>query len=205
LRPGTRYKATVDLDDIAHVFPAGHRIAVSISTVYWPIAWPSPELVTLTVFGGRTRLRLPVRPERPEDAALPAFGEPVQAPDTPYEKREVVGPLRRTVTRDLLTGTITVDFPRWVGEKVMTDIDQTFTSSAHARYTIKEGDPLSARTETDYKVTLKRKDTEVTHHSTGTLTCDADYFYVTVDMEVFERDKSVFKRRWDEKIKRDHM
>ncbi|HVT51610.1 MAG TPA: CocE/NonD family hydrolase, partial [Dongiaceae bacterium] len=205
LRPGTRTKAIVDLDDIAHVFPAGHRIAVSLSTVYWPIAWPSPELVTLTVFSGRSRLRLPVRPERAEDAALPDFGEPLQAPDTPYEKREVASTIRRTVTRDLLTGTITVDFPRWVGEKVMTDIDQTFISSAHVRHIIKEGDPLSARTETDYKVTLKRKDTEVTHHSKGTLTCDADYFHVAVDMEVFERDRSVFKRRWDEKIRRDFM
>ncbi|MES1152029.1 MAG: hypothetical protein ABUL54_09045, partial [Dongia sp.] len=177
----------------------------SLSTVYWPIAWPSPELVTLTVFSGRSRLRLPVRPERAEDAVLPAFGEPIQAPNTPHEKREVASPLRRTVTRDLLTGTITVDFPRWVGEKVMTDIDQTFISSAYVRHIIREGDPLSARTETDYKVTLKRKDTEVTHHSKGTLTCDADYFHVAMEMEVFEKDRSVFKRRWDEKIKRDFM
>ncbi len=84
----------------------------------------------------------------------------------------------------------------------MTDIGQTFTSSAYVRHIIREGDPLSSRTETDYRVTLKRKDTEVTHHSRGTLTCDADYFYVVIDMEVFERGRSVFKRRWDEKIKR---
>ena len=205
LRPGTRYKATVDLDDIAHVFPAGHRIAVSLSTVYWPIAWPSPELVTLTVFSGRTRLRLPVRPDRAEDVALPEFGEPEQAPDTPYEKREVGSSLRRTVSRDLLTGTITVDFPRWVGEKEMTDIGQTFTSSAYVRHIIRERDPLSARTETDYRVSLKRKDTTVTHHSKGTLTCDAAHFHVVVEMDVLENDQSVFKRRWDEKIKRDFM
>ena len=40
LKPGKTYKAIVDLDDIAHGFPKGHRIAVSISTTYWPIAWP---------------------------------------------------------------------------------------------------------------------------------------------------------------------
>jgi uncharacterized protein len=46
LIPGETYTATVELDDIAYAFPPGHRIAVSLSTTYWPIAWPSPELDT---------------------------------------------------------------------------------------------------------------------------------------------------------------
>jgi len=205
LKPGTRYTATVDLDDIAHAFPAGHRIAVSISTVYWPIAWPSPELVTLTVFGGKSALRLPVRPEDPADAQLPPFAEPEQAEDTPAVKREVPALTRRTVTRDLLTGKITVDFPRWTGETEMTDIGQTFTSQANCRYTIVEGDPLSAAIETDYRVSLKRRDTTVTHHSTGRMTCDATHFRVETTLEVYENDRKVFSRSWDEKIKRDFM
>ncbi len=205
LRPGTRYTATVDLDDIAHAFPAGHRIAVSISTVYWPIAWPSPELATLTVFGGKTSLRLPVRPENPADAALAEFGEPEQAEDTPFTKREVPALTRRTVTRDLLTGKITVDFPRWTGETTLTDINQTFTSQAFCRYSIVEGDPLSSRIETDYRVSLKRPDTTVTHHSVGTMTCDATHFRIEVTLDVFENDKKVFTRSWDQRIKRDFM
>ena len=52
LEPGRVYDAVVDLDDIAHAFPAGHRIAVSISTTYWPICWPSPELVDADGAGG---------------------------------------------------------------------------------------------------------------------------------------------------------
>jgi putative CocE/NonD family hydrolase len=205
LNPGTKYKATVDLDDIAHAFPAGHRIAVSISTVYWPIAWPSPELVTLSVYSGRTVLKLPVRPERAEDAALPAFGDPEQAPDTPHESRTITSPTRRTVTRDLETGLITVDFPRWVGETEMPDIGQTFTSAGYARYQIREGDPLSSRIETDYRVTLTRKDTAVTHHSRGVMTCDATHFRFEVEMEVFEKETSVFRRKWDQRIKRDYL
>jgi hypothetical protein len=205
LRPGTRYKATVDLDDIAHAFPVGHRIAVSLSTVYWPIAWPSPELVTLTVFGGKTSLRLPVRPEDPADASLPAFAEPEQAEDTPYTKREVPALTRRTVTRDLLTGKITVDFPRWTGETTLTDINQTFTSQAFCRYSIIEGSPLSSRIETDYRVSLKRPDTTVTHHSIGVMSCDAEHFRVEVNLDVFENETRVFTKRWDQRIKRDFM
>jgi putative CocE/NonD family hydrolase len=205
LKPGTSYTATVDLDDIAHAFPKGHRIAVSLSTVYWPIAWPSPELVTLTVFGGKTALRLPVRPEDPKDDRLPPFGEPEQAEDTPYVKREVPAKTRRTVTRDLLSGRITVDFPRWTGETEMTDIGQTFTSEARCRYTIVEGDPLSATVETDYRVSLKRPDTKVTHHSVGRMTCDATHFRIAITLDVYENDAKVFTKSWDERIKRDFM
>ena len=205
LKPGTRYKATVDLDDIAHAFPAGHRIAVSISTVYWPIAWPSPEPVTLTVFSGRTSLRLPVRPESPADAALPAFGAPEQAQDTPYEKGEMPALCRRTVTRDLLTGRITVDFPRWTSNTVLTDIGQTVLSQGISRYSIVEGDPLSSRIETEYRVTLKRPDTTVLHHSIGTMTCDAEHFRVEATLDIYENEAKVFSRSWDQKIKRDFM
>jgi putative CocE/NonD family hydrolase len=204
LRPGTRYKATVDLDDIAHAFPAGHRLALSISTVYWPIAWPSPELVTLTVFTGRTKLALPVRPANPLDENLPAFGEPEQAADTPQSRRPVEGGVRRTMTRDLLTGRIVVDFPRWTGEVEMPDINQTFRSKGFARYTIVEGDPLSARIETEYRVSLQRPDTTVTHHSVGVMTCDAEHFRVEMSLDILENDKPVFNRKWDEKIPR-HM
>jgi hypothetical protein len=205
LRPGTRYRATVDLDDIAHAFPEGHRIAVSVSTVYWPIAWPSPEPVTLTVYSGRSRLRLPVRPLDPADATLAPFGEPEQAPDTPVVKHEVPALCRRTVSRDLLTGRITVDFPRWTGATEMIDIGQTFTSQGYARYIIEEGDPLSARVETDYRVSLKRPDTTISHHSTGVLTCDATHFRVEAQLDVFENDSKVFSRSWDERIKRDFI
>jgi hypothetical protein len=205
LKPGTRYKATVDLDDIAHAFPAGHRIAVSISTVYWPIAWPSPEPVTLTVFGGRTSLRLPVRRDNPVDAQLGAFGAPEQAEDTPVRKLEPSPLGRRTVSRDLLTGKITVDFPRWTGHTELTDIGQTVNAQGLCRYTIVEGDPLSSTIETEYRVNLKRPDTSVTHHSIGKMTCDATHFRIEVTLDIYENDQKIFTRNWDQKIKRDFM
>src|SRR4029453_7579693 len=49
LEPGKRYRVRVPLNDIAHAFPAWHRVRIAVSSSYWPIAWPSPEPVTLTV------------------------------------------------------------------------------------------------------------------------------------------------------------
>jgi uncharacterized protein len=203
LKPGRIYDTIVDLDDIAHAFPAGHRIAVSLSTTYWPICWPSPELATLTLHTGQTWLDLPVRPQNPADATLRAFGPPVSGPKTPEIDHPVPAPSRRTVHRDLLSGRMSVNFPRWTYATEMPDIGQTVTSSGFARFHITDGDPLSATSECGYTVEIKRKDTTIGHRSTGTLTCDATHFRVTTTLIVTENGQPVFERHWDERIARD--
>ena len=68
---------TVRMDSIGHRFPAGSRIRLSLSPCYWPLAWPSPEPVTLDVrHGGETALVLPERPPRAEDERLRPLDEP---------------------------------------------------------------------------------------------------------------------------------
>jgi putative CocE/NonD family hydrolase len=208
LVPGRVETAVIDLDDIAHRFPAGHRISVSISTVYWPIAWPSPELATVTIALGDSALELPVRPPRAEDAALRAFDPPEAAAvdpqhDLPADPAAPV--VRRTVTRDLLTGEMVVDFPRWTYATEMPAIGQTHRGTGIARYRITDGDPLSARCETRYTVRIERPDGVFIHESDGSLSCDPTHFIVTMRLRVTENGTQVFARDWHERIPRDHV
>jgi putative CocE/NonD family hydrolase len=203
LEPGRFHDATVEMDDIAHAFPPGHRIAVSLSSTYWPIAWPSPELATLTVDCAGSTLELPVRPPQSEDEALLPFGPPEEAPDTPAILHPVESSFPRRVTRDLLSGRMVVDFPRWTGRKELTDIGQTHTTEGLARYEIIDGDPLSARCETYYRIEIARPDATVVHESRGDLTCDATHFRVRMDVVLHEDGQEVFRRGWDERIPRD--
>jgi uncharacterized protein len=205
LVPGKTYEANVELDDIAHAFAAGHRIAVSISTTYWPIAWPSPELATLTVTCGESWLTLPVRPPSKDDETLRAFDAPEAAPQTPVVHHDIEPSAIRRVTRDLLSGKMTVDFPRWTYRKEMPDIGQIQTSKALARYEITDGNPLSAVCHTDYFVEMQRKDTTIIHHSPGSLTCDHTHFIVNMTLQISENGKSIFQREWHERIARDHV
>ena len=102
LEPGAFYRVKVQLNDIAHAFPAGHRIRIAVSTSYWPIAWPSPEAVILTLRTGNSALYLPVRPPAPEDERLRPFEPPSAAQTARHETlREL--PLRRTIEIDLAT------------------------------------------------------------------------------------------------------
>ena len=200
--------AIVDLDDIAHSFPAGHRIAVSISTVYWPIAWPSPELATLTVQLGDSALELPVRPPTAKDATLRPFDPPEAAASDPQHDLppDPAAPvIRRTVHRDLLTGEMIVDFPRWTYATEMPAIGQTHRGTGLARYRITDGDPLSARCETRYTVRIDRADGTFTHESEGSLSCDATHFIVEMRLRITENGMQVFARDWNERIPRDHI
>jgi len=205
LVPGEWAEAVVDLDDIAHAFPAGHRIAVSLSTTYWPIAWPSPELATLTLDLAACRLDLPVRPPRPEDAALRAFDPPEAAPPTPHVAHPVEAMARRRITRDLLSGETTVEFPRWTYASEMPDIATTVRSTAMARYHLTGDDPLSARCETAAMTEIARPDGVFRHDSHGTMTCDATHFHIEMHLAVSENGTPVFRRSWKESIARDHV
>ncbi len=203
LVPGQVYDTLVELDDIAHSFPKGHRIAVSLSTTYFPIAWPSPELATLTVHLGHSGLILPIRPPRAADADLPAFGPARSAPQTPHMYHTVEdAPLRR-VAHDMLTGKMTVDFPRWTYAKTMPDIGQTQSSKGFVRHEVIDGDPTSAAMITDYQVTMQFPDVTIHHHSTGRMSCSATHFRVQMQVVLRQGDEVVFERAWDEEIARD--
>ena len=88
------------LNDIAYAFPAGHTVRLAISTAYWPMLWPAPEPVELTVFTGASRLELPERPPRPEDDALPEFGAPERGPAPEHTPLEMVN-VQRIIELDL--------------------------------------------------------------------------------------------------------
>ena len=203
LTPGQTYTATVDLDDIAHAFPPGHRIAVSISTTYYPIAWPSPELATLAIQLGESWLELPVRPIRAADANLPAFAPPIRAEQTPHTYHPVENPPLRRVTRDMLTGKMTVEFPRYNYSRTLPDIGQTQTSSGMVSHDITDGDPCSAVTRTEFGATMQFPDITIHHHSTGRLSCTATHFRVEMALKIHEADTLIFERTWDEEIARD--
>ena len=81
---GERTRVRLQLNDCGYAFPLGHRIRVAVSSAYWPITWPTPERVTLTLYAGEATVALPVRAPRVEDAQLSALPPPRSALRTPH-------------------------------------------------------------------------------------------------------------------------
>lgn len=74
LEPGRVYEIALRLRVAGYRFPAGHRIHLSLASAHWPVIWPSPGDVELTIHRGPgtpSRLELPLAPA--DGAAAPVF------------------------------------------------------------------------------------------------------------------------------------
>lgn len=204
LEPGVVYRVRIKLNDIAYAFPAGHRLRIAVSTGYWPIAWPSPAPVMLSVRTGESCLRLPVRPPRPEDERLRDFEPPVAAPGTRHKTlREL--PLRRTIEVDLAThetvhtlhsGEFGAALARL--EPIEMDLGYTFLK----RYRISEYDPLSAQTEVVQRTIMRRSDWSVRIETRTRLAATHEAFQFSADLEAFEGEEPFARREWHVSIPR---
>ena len=202
LEPGQRYMVAIPLNHIAHRFLPAHRLRLAVSTCYWPQSWPSPEPVTLTLFAGASRLDLPVRPPRPEDDCLPAFGEPEGAP--PLAARTLrPDRTRRTVAQDLATGETRVVMEKDSGAFHMEAIELDVDSSAVETYRVRSGDPLSARGDITYRQGLGRGDWQVRTETRTSIRVTATAFQVTADLDAYEGGRRVFSKTESFTVPRD--
>ena len=198
---GRRLSVTVPLNDIPYGFRAGHRIRVAISTTYWPMVWPSPEVVTLKLTTGLSSLELPVRQRRPIDAKV-RFKEPEHCP--PMAK-SVIEPssFYRIVERDIGTGTVTVRAEENDGSAVIADTGAEIGRWLKETVRITEGDPLSAETEMGSIFTYGKGAWLTKVHGRYRLMATRDTWLLSADLDAWEGETKIFSRHLDVPIKRD--
>ena len=203
LEPGKCYRVTVNLKHIAQRFPAGHRIRLSLSTVYWPVAWPAPEPARLTVITGSSHLTLPAREPRPdEEAALRPFEEPEAGPPL---KHTLLQPRQEewTVIRDLANDRNTLQVMHDEGRYRIDDIELEIAAKVTERYSYVDADYNSLTGWCEWVRSFHRGDWRV-HTVTRTLmTANADHFRVRAMLDAFEGDSRIFSKTWDTEIPRD--
>ncbi|TDR51495.1 hypothetical protein DFP85_11788 [Halomonas ventosae] len=203
LEPGRRYRVRIPLKHIAQQFPAGHALRLSLSTSYWPLAWPAPQPARITLWPGASRLLLPRREPRPaEEAALPAFAEPEGAP--PLAKT-LLQPTQETwqVIRDLAQDRTTLEVVHDEGRYRIDDIDLEIAASVTERYAYAYGSYDSVSGWTEWQRSFKRGDWEVSTLTRTLLTSDADNFRIRATLDAWEGDTRIYARTWDETIPRD--
>ncbi len=207
LSPGAPYRIRLELNDVAHAFPPGHRVRLAISTSYWPIAWPAPTAATLTLKTGQSSIRLPTRPPDPADDDLPAFEPPEVAPAIEHHPLRAL-PLKRVVERDLTTNemiyTLSSDAGEFGGhsrarlEELGLELGYTLTK----RHWIAAEDPLSAKSELVQRASMSRGDWSVRVETTVRLTSERHHLRFRAELAAFENERNVRTRSWDEEIPR---
>ncbi len=203
LEPGKRYEVSVPLGCMAYAVPPGHRLRLAVSPTYWPMAWPSPEPVTLSLFTGEaSKLDLPVRSMEVEDRETPKFEEPEAGPPLEVERLEP-GSYTRELHHDVVSGRLEALHSGGMGRVRLAQSGIETGGESDWKYSITEGDPLSASAEFNRTMLSGNGDWQVAVKTKSTWTCDLTHYHLTSQLEAFEGEERVFEKTWRSSIPRD--
>jgi hypothetical protein len=183
----------IKLNDIAHVFPAGHRIRIAISNSFWPMAWPAPRQTAVTIATADSRLRLPVLDAGKAITKPQAFG-PAVAEDPGAVTTSSDGGRTRTTEEDPATGEVVVRVHRSKSAYRVNATETDVAKQSGESFHIVGGKPNSARIEGWGDWSLARKDWNVRTKSKLTLSSTEETFELSASMEAYE-DEALIKTR----------
>jgi hypothetical protein len=179
-------------------------LRISISTSYWPIAWPPPEPTLLTLFTNASLLKLPIRPANSADAHLSVFASSEGA--APPVKT-LVKPRRYEwlVKRDLARDISTLEVVKDEGTVHLEEIDLELTRSTTEWYTYQSNDFHSVLGETLCVRGFRRGNWHVETVTRTMLSSDTEMFSVHADLDAFENGRRIYTKSWSHKVPRDHL
>ena len=176
LAAGERYRVRIQLNDAGSVFPAGHKVRLAISTAYWPMVWPSPEMATVQIFAGT--LELAQRSPGAADARLSPFGEPETAPP---EKPTIIH--RDGVRIERI-------------DRICLELGTQWKTQYH----VEENDPLSAVGELSDTQSMSRNEWQIRVETQLRMSCTGDAFLLQGSLRAFEGANEVCHRDWDRSV-----
>ncbi len=210
LEPGEWYDVAIPLNGLGQVIPDGHRLRLSVSTSYWPLAWPAPHDVMMTLMTGQSWLDVPLREvQHPTEEVLREPGPPEAAP--PLDVATLRAPEHAwNVTRDLANHESTLHVLEDRGMWRIEDTETVLSSRTVEHYTVTAADPTSARGVTETTRRLERGSWGVEVHTRTVLTCTAEVFDVHAQLDAYELDAHrgdprVHANTWTFTVPRDHV
>ena len=203
ITPGEAFDVAFALRPLGHRIPAGYRLRLSLSTGYWPMIWPSPRPVTLTVDESASSVDLPVV-TNVHELSDDVFEAPAKAKTSRVTVKQQ-GHETRHIVRDLGARRTEFVASRDDGVYVLDDIgtEQSFTRVRSS--SIVDDDPLSARAHVACTATYSRGDWQARIESDLEMTCDAESFYINARLTTYDGDAVFVDRRYSRTIPRDHL
>jgi len=203
LKRGEFYDVTVELNEIAQLVPAGHRLRLALSTSYWPMAWPSPENATLTLDTGGTSLSLPLLSH--EKDLMPVEFEEVEQGSTLSISIAEPGQESRLFVRDLAAERTDYVATRDDGDYVIDDIGTRLRIRKHKKYSVTDEQPTSSEASIDWRFSYQRGDWDATVLTSTKMRCDKDNFYLTATVTALDKGKPFYKRKINKTLPRDNI
>jgi len=192
LVPGEVYEIAVELMCTAYEFERNHRVRVVVTNADFPVLWPSPYMMTTTLYTGGDRpshLELPTLPKWQYLAGtLPILAESISkmSDARPEEQADDRVSVYERST-DVANGTHTSFFT--LGD------DKIWCR-------VKEDDPAAASLELSGFTRSSGSPRQVEARAEGTLGSTVDAFLLDVTCTLLENDKVVKSRQWRHRARR---
>ena len=204
LKPGKQYTISFPLKAVGQTIAAGNRIRLALSPTYWPYAWPSPAAACLTIqTGGESWIELPVRSSRSADSEPAPFGPPEAAP--PLENvAQTEGAGDRRILHDAATASYAISVGLGFDSMTLAD-GLTYTERGGDTFSVVEGDPLSAKADSAWSISVGRGEWQTRVETQSTVSGDAGSFRLTNRVDAYEGNVRVFGKTWTKVIPRDNV
>ena len=201
LVPGKRYEVEFELNACAHRLQAGHQLRLALSTSYWPIVWPAPKPVEITLECEGCQLVLPERRVMSE----PEPANPGPADRFPVLNAEILrAPSSASQLATDEEGRTTLETFDDFG--MSRDPYHGLISGSHVQmhYAIHPQLPSSAEFRADWRFQFQRDDWQVQINTSSRMSCDEANFYLHRKLRATEGpdETEVLTKEWSRTISR---
>lgn len=201
LVPGKLYEVEFDLNACAHRLQSGHRLRLALSTSYWPIIWPAPKPVEITLACDECQLVLPLRQVEAEpEPANP--GPPDNFPVLNAEVLRAPSSSSHRGTDD--NGRTTLETFDDFGMSRDPYHGLVSGSDVRMHYAIDPKSPASAEFSADWTFEFQRDDWQVRIDTGARMSCDETNFYLHRKLRATEGpdETEVLTKEWSRTIPR---
>jgi uncharacterized protein len=197
LTPGEVDRFEVPMRFTSWVFPAGHRIRLAVSNHLWPMMWPTPHPMTMSLHVSGSELVLPVVPLETREGRRFEPPRKVPAP-AELETEGDIHPRAWQVDRSVGSA-----LASWKGEEESRFPWGSLRSSEYLRFNVSDDRPdrAAALGEGDILVTLPGR--TLAWRTRLSLRSDSERFHYRFSRILAEDGRVIRERDWSESIPRD--
>ena len=209
LIPGEEYEVEIELHFTTWTFKEGHKIRLSLSNGQWPMIWPNPEILKMTVTSPEidpSYLILPVLVNSDNNQNV-TFLNPGKDPKLKGFETSQFGTASgfaeisdshfdpasgiHTVTASN-SGEVIYPWAKWTtDEKII--------------HRVNISDPAEAGIESEYGVTVDTGKEKLKWTGILEFTSDPENFYYNYTRNLFRENQLIRTKNWKETIPRDHQ
>ena len=201
------YSISLNLNDTGYEFSKGNKIRISLSTSYWPMAWPLPKNFKLRLKLDECSLTLPKNILKINKKTSFNFKKPEIAEfrktSTLKKPQKRFRKILEDKENDMTIFEIFHD-ASWIGPGLIkiNDNGMILQSFVNQKFTINNNNPLSAIASYKHEHIMKKSKLNIKIIALTTISCDKKFFYYNYFLETFNNNKNFFTKKIKKQILR---